>query len=178
MRRCTPIGQRLCLAIASVAALSCGGSTPTGPSVLQIAGTWTGTQTLTAVSGGECLNVLYSQFIGGSLPITITISQTGASLSMSYGGCSYSGTAGASSFTLESTATCTQPIQRDYPCQIVDGGGTRDVAFTNETLSGTLSGNSVTINITETDAVLAAGTSRSVGTLTLTFTAQANRIGT
>jgi len=146
--------------------------------VLQIAGTWTGTQTLTAVSGGECLGVLYSQFIGSSFPVTITINQTGASLSMSNGGCSYSGTADASSFALESTATCTQPIQRDYPCQIVDGGGTRDIAFTKETLSGTLAGNSLTINITETDAVLAAGTTRSVGTLTLTSTAQAKRLGT
>ena len=133
---------RVAVLLLPLAGLACGDDSPTAPSVVQVGGTWTGTQTLTAVAGGECVGVIFSTFIGESAPFVITITQTGDSLASTYQACSYAGTAGSSSFTLNSTS-CTIPGYGDVSCQIADGGGTRDVVFISRTISGTINGNSM-----------------------------------
>jgi hypothetical protein len=173
--RVRAIATKICCVLVLCAALSCGGASPTSPAVAQVAGTWTGTVTLTGVAGGECIGPLYQEFVGQSGEFEITIAQTGDSLASTVPvGCSYIGTAGPSSFTLNST-TCVNPVQRDLPCQITAGGGNRDLAIVDQAMTGTIDGNKMSMTITETDNVSVAGTNSSVGTLKLTLTVQAAR---
>src|SRR5438309_10470392 len=76
----TQIFARASLVVLTVLELACGYH-PTAPSVAQVAGIWTGTATLTTVNGGECLNDLYSQFIGQQGDFSVTITQNGTALS-------------------------------------------------------------------------------------------------
>ena len=100
----------------SLVALSCGGgsSSPTAPSaptIAQVAGVYTGTSTLTSVSGGECVGTLFQSAVGAVSAFTAGVTQMGSTLSATVTSqttgisCSYSGTAGSSAVTLNLT-TC------------------------------------------------------------------------
>jgi hypothetical protein len=165
--------SRICSVGLFFAAWSCGSSSPTAPGVMQVAGTWNGTLTLTTVSGGECVGVVYNEFVGYSDQAAITFTQSGNSLATVFAGCSYAGTAGSSSFTLNSTA-CDIPVEKGLPCQ-PEVGGARDMSVLGQAISGTVIGNDMSMTMTETDNILFAGTNSSAGTMTLTFTFRAKR---
>jgi hypothetical protein len=101
----------------ALSAMACSGSSspaaPSTPSIVQAGGLWTGTLTITGVSGGECVGVTEQALgiVGSSQTYTVQITQTGTSLtavttSTSTGiTTNFTGTAGTASVTLNATSS-------------------------------------------------------------------------
>ena len=164
--------------VVSVSALLCVGiscgSSPTMPSgVISMAGTWTGTITLAAASGGECLAPTFASGIGTTGPFALSITQQGQQLGAELAPCVFSGRIDASAFSLEATAiSCGNAVVRGVRCS--DGVSTRDVAEVSQRISGTVNGNQTTMTMVDTTNVLLPGTSQIVGVLMTTRTIQAS----
>lgn len=145
---------------------------PTNPStVTQVAGTWNYNARLNTVSGGECVGSDFQVIVGATDTGSLTITQTGSSLTATQtsdagGGasCMYSGTAGSGSFTLNLTRCDGGQVFRDFSCS---NGARRDIEFATNPIEGAVSGNSITATSIETYNIYAAGTSTRVGTMTL-----------
>src|SRR5712692_7239874 len=151
----------------AIASATCG-SGPAAPSVLQVGGTWTGTATLTKAVGGECFEPTYAFFVGYEpAPMTFSISQNSSNLSSSTQGCTLTGTAGLSTFLLTATQSTCPEIQRNQLCP--DNLTRRDIALVEQTISGSVTGNTMSVTIVEQDNVFAAGTATLVGTLSTTI---------
>jgi hypothetical protein len=152
--------KRLLLAFACavlVAALACGGtsspSAPSTPTIVNVAGVWNGTTRLTAATGGECVGVLYQANLGATQRVTAQVSQ-----------------AGTSSMTLN-WASCQVGVFR-LQCS---NGAYRDVNLVGDTISATVTGNTMTGTDGSSYNVFVAGTNIGVGMLTLNGTFSATR---
>lgn len=145
---------------------SCG-SNPAAPSWVQVAGTWTGTQTLVKVSGGECVGEVASSLVGAVAEFVLVVTQSGSSLHATTGGCSFSGSAGSATFTLELDPASCQGVERNLVCA---NGAVRDMSVRGGTLSGTVSGNIASGVATYADNVFVAGTTTAVGVLVYDLT--------
>ena len=164
-------------------AIACGDSdgpsTPSGPSTpVQVAGTWGYTLRLTSASGGECVGADLQNSSGLMDTGTLEITQSNASLTATVrsdlvpGACSYTGSAAADSFTLNLTRCDGGAIQPGYACS---NGAIRDLEYTGNPISATVSGTTATGTSVETYNVNAANTSTRVGVLTLNWNFSATR---
>ena len=152
---------------------------PTNPStVTQMAGTWGYNARLNSVSGGECVGSDFQAIIGATDSGTLSITQSGGSLTATQtsdaggGSCMYSGTASSSSFTLNLTRCDGSQVFRDFPCS---NGARRDIEFITNPIEGTVNGNSMTATSVETYNLYSAGTTNRVGTLTLSASMTATK---
>jgi hypothetical protein len=161
-------------------AVACSGgskspSTPSPPPVAQVAGFWRVNSTLTSVSGGDCLDVLFQSSIGNVDQTTAQITQNGAALTAittdtaTGATCNYEGTAGANSFTLNWTR-CDIGVLTGLRCP---SGAIRDLRLVTSSFTGTASGNSANGTTGETWNVFIGGTLAPAGILQAngTFTA-------
>jgi len=161
------------LVLTVIVSLSCGSTPATTPSpaTVSLAGTWSGTATLTAATGGECFNTEWAEFVGfpfGLFPFEIA--QTANNVRTSNlpvlgtsNVCDYSGTITGDSFALRAS-NCTGRMNQ--VCR--DGRNVRDLVFVSATLTGQVTGSVATANGAETWNVIVTGTSTTVGMLTLT----------
>jgi hypothetical protein len=140
---------------------SCG-SNLTGPSSVQVAGAWTGTQTLIKLSGGECVGDGGDGVVGSVSSFAMTITQSGSNLNAISGGCSYSGNAGSTAFTLDWIAGSCQAGERNLVCA---NGAIRDTNLRAFALSGVVTGNTASGTATYTVDVFNSGTATTVGVL-------------
>jgi hypothetical protein len=159
------------LLLALISASSCGSSAtpiiPTPP-VPEISGDWLGEETVTDLSGGECLQSdlqkalvgLPSQF-GGS--ITQAGSRVTATLDIDHTGavCNYSGTIDGSSLTLDMTG-CTPSHATALSCP---AGGARGLSLLMEHITAVIAGDRISGTFAESDNILVSGSTTSVGTL-------------
>jgi hypothetical protein len=136
----------------------CGGSSsPSSPTTSNVSGTWTGTETVTATTGGpQCLaevqpiiNVQDSLTAAiaensGNLAATITSNRTGQV-------CTYSGTAGVNSMTLTG-GTCTPNL-----VQLTCSGNARDIYLSSRTFTGAVNGSTIAGTTVEQWDVFAHG---------------------
>jgi hypothetical protein len=121
-----------------------GGSSPTSATqVAQVGGNWTLGETLTSVSGGDCVAGLVQQAINQTYQADLQISQTGSDLTARYDDgdtvCSMTGTAAADAITLNATS-----------CQVSDvavrclNGTTREVRYGAMRITATLTASRLT----------------------------------
>ena len=136
------------------AVVGCGGSTPSAPSIPQVAGKWTGTATLLSATGGECLAQGVVPFIGMSHAFSLDVTQTGSVASATIGTCSYTGTVTATGFSLSvSQGSCTQVDQNVVVCP---NGAARFTQLVSSVLSFAVNGNIATGTDTDSTNVIAA----------------------
>ncbi|MGH9202009.1 MAG: hypothetical protein ACRD2A_12335 [Vicinamibacterales bacterium] len=165
---------RAVLAISLLLSTACDkNSSPTSPSTTaQLAGTWSYNARLNSASGGECVGADFQAVIGATDSGTLTITQSGTSLTATQtsdvaggGSCTYTGSVSSSSFTLNLTRCDGGQVLRDFPCS---NGARRDIEFATNPIDGTVTGTSMTATSVETYNIYTAGTTTRVGTLTLT----------
>jgi hypothetical protein len=169
--------KRLAMFVLAASCISaCAGDSPAAPSLgqaAQVAGVWRGTATTASVSGGECFASVFQTFVGGSGAVSMTLTQNGTNVTATVPGSdgtstnTYTGTVGASALTLNST-TCATCDAIGAPCPT--GGAVRDVKLQSSNITGTVNGNTLSGTETETYNVLVAGTTTSVGTLSISDT--------
>jgi hypothetical protein len=150
------------------------GSSPTSPrATVSVGGTWSGTATLIAASGGECQGSDFAAAAGASFAVDpFSISQVGDNITMrlplifSAVDCGYSGSTTAAGFSLTAANCGIYPSRR---CGEFPGDGrVRDVSFATATFSGSITGDTMSATAVETWNVYVAGTQTSVGSLTIT----------
>ena len=152
---------------------SCGSSSPSAPSVAQVAGAWVGNATLTAVSGGECVGGTLQAAIGSRDIFTAALKQAGnmldATVTSQGNGtsCAYTGTSGGSALGL-TMASC----QADRVLRVrCSNGALRDLQLQADAITANVD---VRTGSTGTDAsawtVSVSGTAVPVGLLNLTAT--------
>jgi len=154
-------------------ATACGSDSPTAPSVpstAQIAGVWRGTLRTDSVAGGECVGSLLQSTVGGIDTISAAVTQSGANVTAAVttiatgGVVNYTGTAGATGIQLSWT-TCTSCNVLAIRCSAT---ATRDLRLVTSTITGTVSGNTITGTEVDTYNVISSTTGVGVGTLTAT----------
>jgi len=163
--------HRIVLIVLVCLIAACGSSSPAAPSIAQVGGVWTGnvTQTGATSTTGECL-AFFQQSNGGSDRYTVSITQTGSDLtatasSQSSGqSCNYTGTAGATTVSLNATAC--NPVGYAVVCN----GLARDVVINARSVTGTVSGNTISGTTGETWNVVVHNTSTPVGIVTVNNT--------
>ncbi len=140
------------------ATIGCGGSSnPANPSVSNVNGTWTGTETVTSVTGGPECFVEVSPIVSLQDSLTAAIAQNNTSLASTITSnrtgqsCTYSGTAGANSMTLTG-GTCTPNL-----VQLTCNGNARDVYLASRTFTGTVNGSTIAGTTAEQWDVFARG---------------------
>ena len=168
--------KRVLILVAIVAVSACGSDSssvaPT-PTIAQIAGVWRGTARTASTSGGECFAATFASTVGGSGPITVAVSQSGASVGATVtsdangGNYTYSGSVGQSAISLTgSSCSACNFIGAHCPSSTA----TRDIKLQTLSVSGTVSGSVMTGTQSETYNVFVAGTTTAVGTLVLSST--------
>jgi len=133
---------------------------------MQVSGNWLGTQTLTAVTGGECVGDQTAAFVGSSGPLSFVISQSGSTLTTAIDSCSYSGKIVGATMTLELNPTGCSKVERNILCP---NRMLRDTSFGGATLTATVVGNSASGTGTYRVNVFDAGTAALVGVLVEQF---------
>src|SRR5215510_10024839 len=101
LNRTRSLAVLLCLLAETMAIPGCGGnatSSPTTPSVLQVAGAWKGTSTITSINDSACPGG--APFVGLSFPLQMDLTQTGDQIAWSGATCSYSGNVTSDGFTM------------------------------------------------------------------------------
>ena len=150
-------------------ALGCGGSgggstSPTAPSLNELAGNWTGTYAVESASGCGCVANLLQTIVGVRAPLSMEISQNGAAfegrLTDEEGvWCGIEGTVGAGTFSASFT-TCSEPDPGEVECP---NGTRRYLAWGTTTVEGTVIGNQVTGTIFEEDECYHSGNGEFIG---------------
>lgn len=165
--------MRITLLACCLLAGSCtGSSTPSTPTVTtaQIGGVWRGTATTSSVVGGECLASTFASTVGGTSQISTAFTQTGSSVSAtltvtsSGSNLTYSGTVGQSAISMTwSTCSACNLVSARCPT----GTAQRDFKIQTGAFNGTVTGNTITGTESESYNVYVAGTSTTVGTMTI-----------
>lgn len=144
---------------------------PSTPTIMQVGGVWVGNVTQSSVSGGECVGALFQSSNGSSDRYTITINQSGSSLtgsatSQSTGQtCSYSGTAGSSTMTFNVTSCPSTGFR--VTC---NGGVQRDIYLNSRNFTATLGGNILSGTVGENwNVYVAGGTVNPIAGMSLTY---------
>jgi hypothetical protein len=165
------INRLVCVILLAAITFACsggsgGGSSPAAPTptIAQAAGVWTGLVTQTGASGGpECL-AMFQLSNGGSDRYTVSITQNGSTLTATASSqttgqsCTYSGTAGTTSISLNATSCSPQGYQ------VTCGGALRDVYLVTRSVTGTVSGSSMVGTTGETWNVYVRGaTTNAIG---------------
>jgi hypothetical protein len=139
---------------------------PTPP--VQIGGMWNYTFTLTSASATDCIAAALNSLAGRIENGTIDVTQSGTALTArltdSVGStCDYNGSAGQSSFALNSTR-CSPATLSDLSCLT---GGRRDLEFVSSAINATVNGNTATGTNVEIWNVFIGGSRVGVGTVTI-----------
>jgi hypothetical protein len=116
----------------------------TSPFTVSVAGLYSGTTTLSSVSGGECVGEIYNAQLAAGVPDvgTVTITQDRSDVkattrSMTNGlTCRYEGNASLNNFALTETS-CTGDESILYQCS---NGAARVLELVGSTMTGTVSG--------------------------------------
>jgi hypothetical protein len=163
-----------------VCLLACACGSPSSPSttppaIAQVDGQWNVTSRVTGITGGECLSPLLSSAVGSTSTSTMRITQTGASLTaivtaQDSSTCQYTGTAGPGSYALNFQRCDPDLVRLQCP-----SGAQRDLVTQSDAINATASGATSSGTDVVIFNVLSAGTSTSVGTLTLNATFTANK---
>ena len=168
--------KRIVVLAAAIVISACDFSTPAEPSVVEVAGNWSGTVTQVSATGDqECLAVL--QRSNGAVDrYTLTVTQNGIEVNASATSqstgmtCQYRGTAHAHSVD-PATRVCF-PIGVPATCNALP----RDVDLVAHTLAGTVNGNSIQGTTEQTWTVFPRAASNVIGVITVnntfTFTRQ------
>ena len=178
------VGLALCI----TAACGGGSSSPTAPTpaptpppapqIVQVAGLWGYTATLTGSTGGGCLSEFFQSQIGATDTGTVQVTQQGSSLealvtSDSTGTSTrYAGTAGSSSVALTAVAG---DVGGFTGIECPSGGGLVDLITVSDAINGTVSGSTITGTQAETSNVTVTGTGAAAGILTLNSSFVATR---
>jgi hypothetical protein len=166
--------ERVGLAVLAITLAGAGSGCDNGKSIsptptvstTQVAGTWSGTASLTSVSDGDCVSALLQPSVGSTAGVNLVLQQTGSSvtgaLSTQSNGftCSYSGSVAGNTINLTLTS-----CQANSVLGLQCGAGGRDIVLTTSVITATLAGNTLTGTQADTWKVLVAGTTTSVGTL-------------
>jgi len=163
------------VAVSATACSGGGGSNPAAPTptptpiVAQAGGVWTGVDQSMAIAGGECVGEALAMWVNRDAAYSLEVKQSGGDLTAvseswlwgipTY----YSGTAGSGSISLSVSAS--DWWVRGYSCL---EGGQRDVQRVSDTISMTVSDNAGTVTAAQTYNVFIAGTTKGVGTMTIT----------
>ena len=133
-----------------------------------------------AWAGGECVETLFRSLLGQSLPLNVIVTHTDSSLTATVTpqdnrpfSCSYSGTAGSTSLTLNLTG-CEAETVANVQCA---GGVLRDRRLNASSITGTVSGNRVSGTLADSWHISVAGSAEGVGTLILDSTFVMTRVG-
>src|SRR5262245_21210993 len=131
----------VCAIAATVAA--CDDKNSPSTSISNVAGTWSGSETVMAVTGGpQCLNEV-QPIINVQDGLTMVSAQTGTNLAISTTSsrtgqvCNYAGTAGVNSITMAG-GTC-----RPNLIQLTCNSQPRDVYLASRTFTGTVNGDTI-----------------------------------
>ncbi|HTK29482.1 MAG TPA: hypothetical protein VL309_08020 [Vicinamibacterales bacterium] len=161
----------VCLALAGLISISCGSSAPaapTPPPVPQLSGAWLGEQTLTSVTGAECLTPVLEGLIGVPSQFHASFTQSGQSVTATLdadhtgASCTYTGTIDGNTLLLTTTG-CSDSRLVGFHCT---ADAVRDVRVKSETVRATINGDgSIGGTVTETDTIDVSGTATTVGTL-------------
>ena len=190
------VGLALCI----TAACGDGSSSPTAPTpttptpppapqIVQVAGVWGYTVTLTGVTGGGCLGAALMPLIGTTFTGTMQVTQQGSSLeaiaTLDSDGTAtrYTGTAGSSSIALnamEQLLVTLGPPEVSWDVGSITGlfclsGEGRDIHLVSEGINGTVNGSTVTGTVAETANVVESGTGNAAGILTVNSSFVATR---
>ena len=163
--------KRTIIALALVTA-GCGSSSPTAPTIAQVAGVWRGTTRVSSVSGGECFATAFQAAVGSVTTASAAVTQSGSTLNVtitdpsSGASCTFTGTAGETAIQLTVTG-CTASDSIGARCP---NGAVRDIRLQTASINATVNGNTMTGTEGETYNVNVGGTSSPVGTLTVTST--------
>jgi hypothetical protein len=168
--------KRITVLALAILMSACGSDAPTAPSVVQVAGTWTGTLTQVSATGDqECL-ARFQQTNGASDRYTMSITQSGIEVdgtatSQATGlTCDYKGIAHTTTVEL-ATKVC-RPIGVPATCNLLP----RDVVVVGHILTGTVSGNTIQGTTQQSWTVFPRGASNVIGAITVnntfTFTRQ------
>jgi hypothetical protein len=163
----------------ALVACACGdGSTPSSPSVERVSGVWMSHATLTSVSGGACVGSALQASIGNRDIFAALIQQSNASLTgtvSSQGNqtsCSYAGSLSGSAVTLN-LSSCQAGRVTAFRC----ADGTRyDLQLVAERITAQASSGGPGTS-TSSWNVMAAGTTATVSTLTLSSEFRWNMLG-
>ena len=168
------LGKAGLLIIYVVCLASCGSdSSPAAPTptTAQVAGVWRGTSRIASISGGECFATALQTSVGAGSPITVAATQSGSSVSATLttdadgGNYTYSGTVGQSAVSLTGSAcSACNTIGARCPTSTA----LRDLKIQTASVTGTVSGATLTGSETETYNLFNAGTATAVGTYTVT----------
>jgi hypothetical protein len=160
----------VCVPLAALILGACESSgTVAPPTPVAVSGAWIGDQTVTSLTGGECLAASLQTLVNQQTPVRATLTQSGTAVTATLDNgqnsavCNYTGTIGSNVLVLSVTA-CVPAKTTDVRCP---GGGVRDVEVQSESLRLTVAGNRMTGTAVETDAVLVSGTTTSVGTVVI-----------
>jgi hypothetical protein len=159
--------------------VSCGGSSPTAPSVERVSGAWIGHSTLASASGGECVGASLDGVRGARDIFSARIQQTGSELaaSVTYQGnqtsCLYRGSSqnGSVDLTMDS---CPSGRIESFACA---NGAMRDLEIVGGRLTGRAVGRTGTGTETLTVNVFAPGGATSLGTATIATDFTWNMLG-
>lgn len=165
-------------AVLACATVACGNDKspvgPTGHNVVDVAGVWRYTATLTSVSGGECVGALIQSTIGSRDTGTMSVTQSGANLTATLrsdsdgSACNYTGTAGSNSISLGWTG-CDLGAFTGIRCS---NGTTRDMRMQTNSINATISGRTATGTESESwNVTTSFGTGVGLMTVTSSFTA-------
>lgn len=171
--------KRHSIALACLLLLSAcgGGSGPTAPQpppIAQVGGVWRGTQTLTGASGGDCLGATFAALgIGLTTPMTVAVTQSGASLSGTVTGdntglaCTFTGTAGQNAISINFTACSAGSYISNLSCL---SGARRDMQLVASSANGTVNGSVMTGTSADTYNTFVTGFGTSAGVMTIQST--------
>lgn len=143
-------------------------ATPSQPQFAQMAGVWTESLTVTGIFGGECVGADLQASIGSVSQLTFVISQSGSDLTATStsqapdGGCSWSGTAGTNTVTLNVTSCQTSVVI--FRC---GNGAARDVRLMASGVTAIVNGNVALGTEADSYNVLVSTTQAGVGVLTI-----------
>jgi len=152
-------------------------TTPGDPAYADISGVWWGNGTITSMSPGDHPLVLtMAPGVGNPSPASFVVQQDGQAISVRVTWSSsdiytdYTGTVGEDSFTLTWTDSNAATIYQ-VPCT---DGVERDLVRVSDSLTGTISGGTITLTGTKTENCLISSSQAADGTIqtscTFTFT--------
>jgi len=149
--------SRWALIIAIVMLTGCSTSTPSAPSrPIDVSGTWTGEETFTSITGGDCLGPALQGVVGLPSQFRATLTQSGsrvtAVLDINHTGgvCDYEGTIDGDTLVITSLR-CRDTRAADITCS---AGVSRDLVLRMESLRATVSSDTIRGTASEIDDVL------------------------
>ncbi len=142
------------IAMVSTCSGGCGGetsTTPTQPTMAQVAGTWQGTMRATSVVG-QCAPIL-QYMVGGTSQFTVRLTQAGSSLAgtveLDGGTCDVTGSAGQNTITLATTVCRAREIIFFFVCE----GSNAEFVVHSLNLEATITGPSAAGKYTYSDDI-------------------------